>query len=289
MQASNLEIIKLNNLKLAAKIISEQLKNGIHSGKRVGVGAEFEQYRYYTAGDDPKRIDWKYFSRSGKHMIKESQTDSHLNIRMMLDLSGSMNYTENGIRRLDYARNLLASLSYLAHQQGDALTYFTFKNGAIAQKVAPSAKAFQRILFHLESEVAEGSWPVLKQDFPTLKSKQKELIIIVSDFLQKDNEWIEIVEQMRHPKKEIVLFQILGEQEKEFNLKGNFKFHDLESDQVQILDGTTVQKNYNIAIQNYLSAFEKALQHPQVHLFQVGLDEPLSTVISNFLSKRKLF
>lgn len=104
MQASNLEIIKLNNLKLAAKIISEQLKNGIHLGKRVGVGSEFEQYRYYEPGDDPKRIDWKYFSRSGKYMVKESQTESHLSVRMMLDLSGSMNYEENGIKRLEYAK-----------------------------------------------------------------------------------------------------------------------------------------------------------------------------------------
>src|SRR5690606_19837937 len=181
MQASNLEIIKLNNLKLAAKIISEQLKNGLHLGKRVGVGSEFEQYRYYEPGDDPKRIDWKYYSRSGKHMIKESQTDSHLTIRMMLDLSGSMNYTENGIKRLDYAKNLLASLAYLANQQGDSLAYFTFKDGIVMQKVAPSPKAFQRILFHLETEKAEGSWPVLKQDFPVLKTRQKELIILVSD------------------------------------------------------------------------------------------------------------
>jgi uncharacterized protein (DUF58 family) len=289
MQASNLEIIKLNNLKLAAKIISEQLKNGIHSGKRVGVGAEFEQYRYYTPGDDPNRIDWKYYSRSGKYMIKESQTESHLNIRMMLDLSGSMNYAEYGIRRLDYARNLLASLSYLAHQQGDSLSYFTFKEGMITQKVAASPKAFQRILFQLETETAAGSWPVLSQDFPTLKSKQKELIIIVSDFLQKENEWIEIVDQMRHPKKEIVLFQILGEQEQNFSMKGNFKFHDLESDRIQILDGETVQKNYNVAIQKYLTEFEKALQYPQVHLFRVGLEQPLAEVISKFLSTRKLF
>lgn len=289
MQASNLEIIKLNNLKLAAKIISEQLKNGIHAGKRVGVGSEFEQYRYYEPGDDPKRIDWKYYSRSGKHMIKESQTDSHLNIRMLLDLSGSMNYAENNVKRLDYAKSLLATLSYLAHQQGDALAYFTFKDGEVQQKVAPSPKAFQRILFHLESDKAAGSWPVLQQDFPVLKSKQKELIILVSDFLQKENEWLDIVKQMRHPRKEIVLFQILGEQEQQFTLKGNFKFHDLESDRVQILDGETVQQNYNVAIQKYLSDFEKSLQFPQVHLFRVSLHEPIAGVITKFLSQRKLF
>ncbi|MDR7130125.1 uncharacterized protein (DUF58 family) [Algoriphagus sp. 4150] len=289
MQASNLEIIKLNNLKLAAKIISEQLKNGVHLGKRVGVGSEFEQYRYYEPGDDPKRIDWKYFSRSGKYMIKESQTESHLHIRMMLDLSGSMNYEENGIKRLDYAKNLIASLSYLAHQQGDSLSYFTCQDGKVVQKVAASPKAFQRMLYYLEEEAAAGSWPIVKQDFPALKSRQKELIILVSDFLQKDNEWLDIVEQMRHPKKEIVLFQILGKQEEEFDLKGNFNFKDLESDRTVILDHQSIEKNYNESIKNYLSDFKQSLLLPKVHLFQVRLTDSIAEVISKFLSQRTLF
>lgn len=289
MQASNLEIIKLNNLKLAAKIISEQLKNGVHLGKRVGVGSEFEQYRYYEPGDDPKRIDWKYFSRSGKYMIKESQTESHLHIRMMLDLSGSMNYEENGIKRLDYAKNLIASLSYLAYQQGDSLSYFACQDGKVEQKVVASPKAFQRMLYYLEEETAAGSWPTVKQDFPLLKSKQKELIILVSDFLQKDNEWVDIVEQMRHPKKEIVLFQILGKQEEKFDLKGNFRFKDLESDHTVTLDHKSIEKNYNVYIKNYLSGFKQSLLLPQVHLFQVQLTDSISEVISNFLSQRSLF
>lgn len=289
MQASNLEIIKLNNLKLAAKIVSEQLTNGVHLGKRVGVGSEFEQYRYYEPGDDPKRIDWKYFSRSGKYMIKESQAESHLHIRMVLDLSGSMNYGENGIKRLDYAKNLLASLSYLAHQQGDSLSYFACQDGKVVQKVSASPKAFQRILYYLEEEMAAGSWPIGKQDFPVLKSKQKELIILVSDFLQKENEWLDIVEQMRHPKKEIVLFQILGKQEEEFDLKGNFRFKDLESDHTVILNHKSIEKNYNESIKNYLSEFKRSLLLPKVYLFQMQLTDPIFEVISRFLSKQTLF
>ncbi|MCE7057294.1 DUF58 domain-containing protein [Algoriphagus sp. AGSA1] len=289
MQASNLEIIKLSNLKLAAKIISEQLKNGVHLGKRVGVGSEFEQYRYYEPGDDPKRIDWKYFSRSGKYMIKESPSESHLHVRMMLDLSGSMNYRENGIIRLEYAKNLLASLSYLAHQQGDSLSYFTCQDGNVDQKVAASPKAFQRILYFLEGEKAAGTMPVVKKDFPVLKSRQKELVILVSDFLQKENEWLDIVEQMRHPKKEIVLFQILGDQEVKFDLKGNFKFHDLESNRSVILDGKAIEKNYNVSINDYLSGFKKSLILPKVHLFQVQFSDPIAGVINRFLTERSLY
>lgn len=288
MQASNLEIIRLNNLKLGAKIISEQLKQGLHLGKKTGIGLEFEQYRYYEPGDDPKRIDWKYYSRSGKHMIKESQTESHLSIRILLDLSGSMNYVENGFKRLDYAKNLLASLAYLANQQGDALSFFTAQNGAVSQKVAPSPKAFQRIVYQLEQDRASGSWPLRKQDFPELKSRQRELIIFVSDFLQKNAEWIELVEQIRHPKKEIVLFQILGDQEVHFEQKGNFKFEDLEGDRSIDLDGETVRKTYNEAIQNYLDELKQAFNLPQVHFYSVKMSEPIAQVISRFLADRQL-
>jgi uncharacterized protein (DUF58 family) len=288
MKASNLEIIRLNNLKLGAKIISEQLKHGLHLGKKTGIGLEFEQYRYYEPGDDPKRIDWKYYSRSGKHMIKESQTESHLNIRMLLDLSGSMNYVENGFKRLDYAKNLIASLAYMANQQGDSLSFFTFQDGKVSQKVAPSPKAFQRIIYQLEQDQASGSWPISKQDFPELKSKQKELIIFVSDFLQKESEWIEIVEQMQHPKKEIVLFQILGDQELNFDQKGNFKFEDLEGNRSIDLDGETVRKTYNEAIKGYLTNLKKAFQLPQVHYYPVKMSESIADVISRFLADRQL-
>ncbi|MBN7817301.1 DUF58 domain-containing protein [Algoriphagus pacificus] len=286
MQASNLEIFKLNNLKLSAKIISEALKQGIHLGKRVGTGSEFEQYRYYEPGDDPKRIDWKYFSRSSKYMIKESQAESHLHVSFMLDLSGSMNYEEKGIKRLDYAKNLIATLAYLAHLQGDSLSFFTFHEGKLSQKVAPSPKSFQRILYHLETEKASGSWPVSRQSFPQLKSKQKELIILVSDFLQKENEWIDIVEDMKHPQKEIVLFQILGIQEVDFDMKGSFLFQDLESEKEITLDGASVKKDYKEAITNYLNSLKEALFQPNIHLIQETLDEPIVLVISKFLAKR---
>lgn len=288
MQASNLEIFRLNNLKLGAKIISEQLKHGLHVGKKTGVGLEFEQYRYYEPGDDPKRIDWKYFSRSGKHMIKESQTESHLDVRMLLDLSGSMNYAEKGIKRLDYAKNLLASLAYLANQQGDSLAFFSLQEGKVIQKVAPSPKAFQRIIYQLEQDQAAGSWPIQKEDFPELKSRQKELIIFVSDFLQKGTEWVQLVEQMRHPKKEIVLIQILGDQELNFDQKGNFRFQDLEGNQTITLDGDTVRKTLNEAMKSYLKDLKQAFHLPQVHFYEVRMSEPIAEVISRILADRQL-
>ncbi len=102
------ELIKLNNLQIAGKLVSEELMLGIHGSKRSGIGIEFEQYRHYEPGDDPKRIDWKLYARTQKHLVRESATESNFHIRFVLDLSGSMNYAEKNISRLNYCKILLA-------------------------------------------------------------------------------------------------------------------------------------------------------------------------------------
>ncbi|GAA0880355.1 DUF58 domain-containing protein [Algoriphagus jejuensis] len=285
---SNLEIIKLNDLRLSARLISEQLRQGIHSGIRVGVGSEFEQYRHYRPGDDLKRIDWKYFSRSGKYMVKESTTESNLHIRMMLDLSGSMNYAEADFSRLDYAKNLLASLAYLAYLQGDSLSYYTLSEGKIEQKVSPTPKSFQRILYLLETEKANGSWPL--EEFPEAltQGRNRELIIWVSDFLQKENEWESLVKAFLHPRKELILIQILGEQELSFKLEGNFVFRDLESGQEFIQDGKSVQAEFRKKFQTYLDQLSERLLLPKVQLLRVSMQTPLSEVVRSILNRKQL-
>ena len=285
---SNLEIIKLNDLRLAARLISQQLRQGIHTGIRVGIGSEFEQYRHYQPGDDLKRIDWKYFSRSGKYMIKESTTESNLQIRLMLDLSGSMNYAENGFSRLDYAKNLIASLAYLGFLQGDALSYFTLSGGKIEQKVAPTPKSFQRILLFVEQANAAGSWPLQAIPDSFLQGKERELVIWVSDFLQKESEWESLVKVFNHPRKELMLIQILGEQELDFKLEGNIVFRDLESGQEVVQDARAMQTEFRKRFQAYLDHLDQTFQAPNVQLIRVSMKEPLAGVVRQVLNRKKL-
>lgn len=285
---SNLEIIKLNDLRLAARLISQQLRQGIHSGIRVGVGSEFEQYRHYQPGDDLKRIDWKYFSRSGKYMIKESTTESNLQIRLMLDLSGSMNYVENGFSRLDYAKNLIASLAYLGFLQGDALSFFTLSEGKIEQKVARTPKSFQRILLFLEQAKAGGSWPLQPISDSFLQGKERELVVWVSDFLQKESEWENLIKAFNHPIKELMLIQILGEQELDFKLEGNFVFRDLESGQEVVQDARAMQTQFRERFQAYLDHLDQTFQAPNVQLIRVSMKEPLAAVVRQILNRKKL-
>ncbi len=283
----NLELIKLNNLLLSAKIISERLKQGHHLGKRVGHGAEFEQYRHYEPGDDLKKIDWKLFARSEKYQIKESPIESNLHVRLMLDLSGSMNYKEDGNERLALAKVLLASIAYIANLQGDSLSLFFLKNEKVEQVVAPGPKSLQQVLYHLEKATAKGKWELHAGDFPALKSREKELVILVSDFLQHSHEWEQVVKAMIHPNKEITLFQLLGKQEMHLEMKGNVRFADLESSHAIHADAGQLQVKYNMKIAEYLKQLESNFELSGTHFYRAGLDEPIVSVIHRFISKRK--
>lgn len=285
----HLEIVKLKDLHLAAKVISEKLIQGTHFGKRVGYGAEFEQYRHYELGDDLKRLDWKLFARSGKYLIKESPVESNLHVKLILDLSGSMNYEEDQISRISYAKILLASIAHLAFKQGDTLSLYFLKDGKVEQITSAGNKGFQLILYHLESAKAHGAWPLRKEAFPALKSRERELVIMASDFLQSGSEWTDIVNSMVHPKKHIWLFQILGSQEMRMDMKGNRRFVDLESGESIHADAGELVKTYNQKMAAYLDNLDQALSLPNVDLIRVNMqEEPIAELLNRVLSQNSL-
>ena len=282
------DLIKLNNLQLAGKLVSEELWLGIHGSRRSGVGVEFEQYRHYQPGDDPKRIDWKLYARTGKHQVRESATESSLHIRFLLDLSGSMNYTEGTLSRLDYARILLASLAYLGYRQGDAMSLYALQEGTLHTLAVSGKQAFQKILFGLENAQAHGEWQNKEGTFPEFHARNKEMLVFVSDLLQADDEWIKLIESVASPRREVVIFQILGGQELDFDLKGFYRFQDLETGREVELDAAAVRETFRQNATRYLAELDEALRLPHVHLIRARLSDPIAVMLRDFLAKRNV-
>jgi uncharacterized protein (DUF58 family) len=293
MSLLSTELIKLNNLQIAGKLVSEELMLGIHGSKRSGIGVEFEQYRHYEPGDDPKRIDWKLYARTQKHLVRESATESNFHIRFMLDLSGSMNYEEKGVSRLNYCKILLASLAYLGYRQSDQMSLYALKNGDLETLVPTGKQAFQRILYELEKAEADGIWQNANPKFPPggelkFQQKQKELFVLASDFLQVDGEWLKLIQSVANPRREVLIFQVLGEDELNFNLDGFYRFKDLETGREIELEASAIKEEVRKKAAAYLANLDEALQIPYVHLIRNTLHKPIAQVISEALRMRKI-
>lgn len=281
------ELIKLNNLQLAGRLVSEQLMLGIHQSKRFGYGIEFEQYKHYQAGDDPKRIDWKLYARTQKHLVRESSTESNFHIRFILDLSASMNYSENSISRLQYCKVLLASLAYLGYRQGDLMSLYTLQNGEIQTLVSAGKQSFQRILYELEKAQASGDWQNDNPKFPNFQQKQKEIVVFASDFLQINDEWLNFIQNIANPHREVMVFQVLGKQEMNFDLKGFYRFKDLETGKEIELQAESIKEEVLENAKKYLKNLDTALQIPFVYLLRTDFEEAIANVISESLKKRR--
>lgn len=288
------DLIKLGNLQLVGKLVSEELMLGVHASKRSGMGTEFEQYRHYEPGDDPKRIDWKLFARTDKHLVKESSAESNRQIRFLLDLSGSMNYVENSISRLEYAKLVIASLAYLGYIQNDQMSLYALQNGkveSIASGAATSGKqSFNKILFGLQKMAASGVWRSEtdgRLQFPEFATKSKEQLIFVTDFLQVGEEWLTLIKSIASPRREIVVFQILGNNEVDFNLTGFYRFKDLETGREIELQAEAVREKFTESSKAYFEMLEEQLRIPYVNLVQARLSDPLGMVLKEFLTRRK--
>lgn len=280
------DLIKLNNLQLAGKLVSDELLLGIQTSRRSGVGTEFEQFRHYAPGDDPKRIDWKLFAKTDQYLVRESATESNQQIRLLLDLSGSMNYAEAGISRLNYAKLILASLAYLSNRQGDQLSLYALQEGLFQplvpaeSRLGPSPR-FQKIVATLERAKAVGDWH--HTSVPPFGRKQTEMLIIASDLLQVNDEWLNLIRSVAGPRREIVLFQILGDQELNFDLSGFFRFQDLETGREVELQAEAVRDTVRQRASAYLTELETALRIPHVRLIRARLSDPIALVLKRFL------
>ena len=292
MTYSATDLIKLNNLQLAGKLVSDELRLGVQASRQTGAGTEFEQFRHYVPGDDPKRIDWKRFAQTNQYLVRESATESNQQIRLLIDLSGSMNYAEAGISRLNYAKILLASIAYLSNRQADELSLYSVQNGTV-QALVPAGKgqagrvAFQKIVATLEMAKASGAWSNETASFPEFGRKQAEMLIVTSDFLQVGEEWLNLIRNVAGPRREIVIFQLLGDQELNFDLSGFYRFQDLETGREVELQAEAVRDQVRERATAYFGAMDQALRLPHVRLIRVRLSEPIALVLTNFLTGRK--
>ncbi len=281
------DLIKLNNLQLAGKLVSDELLLGVQASRRTGVGTEFEQFRHYVPGDDPKRIDWKRFAQTDQYLVRESATESNQQIRLLLDLSGSMNYAEAGISRLNYAKILLASLAYLSNRQADQLSLYGLHDGAVQTLVPAGRSALQKIVATLETAEASGAWSNQPVSFPEFGRKQTELLIIASDFLQVGQEWLNLIRSVAGPRREIVIFQLLGDQELNFDLSGFYRFQDLETGREVELQAEVVREQVRERATAYFSTLDEALRLPHVRLIRTRLSEPIAQVLTSFLTGKR--
>lgn len=125
---------RAKGLYLETRKIVGELLFGHHRSRMKGKGTDFLELREYTQGDDPRDMDWKFYGRKEKLMVKVKEDTGRVNVVLCIDDSLSMDFGKN--HKLDYAVRLAAAIGYIALLQSDRLLIKTFSGAGDTQPVS---------------------------------------------------------------------------------------------------------------------------------------------------------
>lgn len=282
-------MMAIKDLPLAAKTTIEGFMSGINKSAVKGPGMEFSQYRSYQPGDDLRLLDWKMFARSDRYYIRESEIETNISIRLVLDASASMNHQDGAFTKIDYARYLAASLAYLGNLQGDAVgLHILHQNDVYTLATKPDFQHLSRLFFQLEQVKPEGRFAdarVYKKVYAG--TAQKELTIFISDLYQIDDEIFNCLDVVSSLKHEVVVFHLMSRNELDLNFEGYTNFEDLETGATVEVDQSTLRATYQSRLAEYLGEVRQKALSKQIYYRMLCSDEPLDQAIRDFLNQRK--
>lgn len=285
---------RLSTLKLHARLPMLGSVSGAHRSPIRGSSLEFAEYRKYVPGDDTRRLDWRAYARNDRYYIKEFEADTNLRMCLVLDTSGSMDFANNGISKLNYARRLAGSLAYIAARQGDAVGLYcagsdTSPDNGFHKEVPPKRGAVHlgTVLDELGAVGASGETG-LADSLHEMAERvpQRALIIVFSDLFIDPEVLRSCFQHLRFCKHDVAVFHLLERSELEFQFDRPMRFVDMEGGEPVLADSTIIATQYQRTLEMYLESINEVIRDTEIDYHRIRIDEDYGDVLARFLLGR---
>lgn len=279
-------MVAIKDLSLAAKMTLDSFMAGLHRSRVKGEGTEFSQYRQYMPGDDLRNLDWKVLARTGRHYIKQSEPEQNIAVHLMLDASASMKHDCGGYQKIDYARYLAACLALLAYRQGDKIG-LSFFNETDLKRIMPQQHGQQlQIIYQSLSALQANGRLENREGFKWLVStKQKELMVFITDFYEHDDEIMRLIKLFVAVGHEVVVLHLMAANELDGSFKSYDALQDAETGEIVVLGSISMEKHKQL-VESYLSRSRHMLLENKVHYCLVNANDPPEKTLREFLVYR---
>ena len=280
---------ELGTLEFLARGRVDGFVAGRHRSSRKGSSAEFAEHREYQPGDDLRRLDWKLAARRQRVYVREYIDETNLRATVVLDHSGSMGYAGGrsfrGLAKLDYAKYLAASLTYLLSGQQDAVGFAAFADSIDSFIPARSRKTQVKAVLE--------SLDVLKPSADTSMSAaldeiaeripRRSVVFILSDFYDDVNALIRALHHLRFRNHEVVAIEIAAEEELSFPFERMAIFRDLESASELEVDVKALKNDYLDRFNRHLAELKRACGEMKIVHELVNTSVPFKDALCDIL------
>lgn len=221
---------RLQRLGLIAKRMpTPSAAGGQRRSVRMGDGLEFADHREYAAGDDIRFLDWNYYARMEKLLLRLFHQHSEGAVSILLDASASMALGEGP--KFDYARRVAAALAYVAMSSLDRVNVIPFGQ-RLGEGLATGRNAGKivEVLNFLERLEAGGPTALEKviADFMQ-RYPQSGTVLLVSDLFDIEEELSDALARLRHRRDEVIVLHVLDKREAQPEAAGAVQLACVES------------------------------------------------------------
>ncbi len=203
-------LVRLEQLHLIAKQMAVRSGSGQRRSLRLGDGLEFADHRAYAPGDDPRYIDWPYYGRMEKLLVRLFHQHSEGAVSVLLDRSGSMAVGQ-AASKFDYARRATAALAYVSMGGLDRVRVTGF--GSDVGDGFSAGRNRRQILFLMEvlSEMtAEGDTNLARAIDQLVRADgQGDTVVLVSDLLGCEGDLDDSLARLRSRGMDVVVIHVI--------------------------------------------------------------------------------
>ena len=291
-------IARVANLELVARFIVEGFLIGLHQSPYHGFSSEFTSYRKYVKGDPFKFVDWKAAARTDRLYIKQFEENTNTRAALLLDGSGSMRFggpesfpggKSKGIQKWTYARSLAAALAYLMVHQGDAVGLAVYRDGT-PEVIPPRGGTvhLNTVLRQLARSQPEGQTDTTA-GLASLPERlaRRGLVVLIGDLLDETERTIEVMKNFRLRGHEVIVFNVLTPEERNFPYRENYEFIDSETGEKVSAQASYIATAYRRAFGEHTEALKRFCRQNDIDFVELDTAESLATALVGFLNSRK--
>ena len=282
-------VSRLKSMDIKARLVVEGFVSGLHRGPYKGFSVEFAEHRQYMPGDPIRYVDWKVYGKTDRFYVKEYEEETNLRAYLILDASGSMGYSSDGITKLEYGCYLAASLAYLMLKQQDSVGLLTFDTKPRKYIPPRSAKKHLHVLLKELANLTAHEETDLGQSLHELaqRVKRRGLIILISDLLDDVERVVRGLKLFRHRKHEVIVFHVLDPYEVAFPFEHEVILRDMETAEEIPAVPWEIRREYRGRVASWINTYRTVLRQSAIDYVPVKTSTTFDVALFSYLEKRQ--